>query len=241
MPAAHLRFTDEDTEVLKAVCLFSRGHGKVLLAVEEVSKEGKKHMHLLIETSKTISTFGQQLSKAFPAHVGNGAKSLGIFKKDYHANYLYCCKGLKQSLPIVYYTILTDQEVLNFWNEYWQNQAKFVAEHKSEKKRIKVPTFVEKVSTTLDEALSKRYVSLQHHNWIGTLDPVSRIMYNDSRKEIAQHCILNLGQAFKVLDDSIVRKLINGVLLSIVTIYGNKVEKESYQNRVWSRTENDVY
>lgn len=244
MPQAHLRFTSEDDEILDSVILFCRGQGKVFLAVKELSKDAKKHIHLLIETTKTISTCGQSISKAFPAHVGNGSKSFTAFKKSLDDNILYCCKGTKELPPVVLFTTLESIVIENAHKKYWEEQQKFVTDNAvnpNAVKKIKVPSFVERVSKSLEVALAKRYVQLQAANWTGNLDPLTRSMYNESRKEIAQHCILNLGQAYKVLDDSIVRKLINGVMLSIVTIYGNKVEREAYQNRVWARTENDVY
>jgi len=244
MPEAHLRFTSEDDAILDSVVLFCRGQGKVILAVKEVSKDGKKHIHLLINTSLTISRCGQLISLAFPAHVGNGSKSFMAFKKSLDHNILYCSKGTKELPPVVLFTTLESIVIEDAHKKYWVDQQKFVTDNAANPnavKKIKPPSFVEKVSKSLEVALAKRYVSLQHLNWVGNMDPVSRNMYNDCRKEIAQHCIANLGQAYKILDDSIVRKLINGVMLSIVTIYGNKVEREAYQNRVWARTENDVY
>jgi len=244
MPEGHLRFTEESDEILDKVVLFCRGQGKVILAVKEVSKDGKKHIHLLINTTLTISRCGQLISKAFPAHVGNGTKSFTAFKKSLEHNILYCCKGTKELPPVVLFTTLESIVIEDAHKKYWVDQQIFVTENGAKPvlvKKIKAPSFVEKTTKTVDTALAKKYVSLQHHNWIGTNDPLMNVMYNDTRKQISRHCVNCLGEAFKILDDVIVRKLVNGVLLSLVTIYGNKQEKESYQDRVWSRTDNDVY
>jgi len=245
MVFVHSRITSEDDVVLNSVILWIRANAKCILAVQEVSKEGKKHIHVMAEISLSISRFGDKLRIQFPKLKGNGSHSTKEFKESYDHNLRYLCKGTKESLPLVLFTNLEESVIEDAHKRFWEEQKKWLTEHgvKPEEKvtKKKPMSFVEKVARSLDQGAAEEYVKLQYHQWTSNLDVVGKRQYEDIRQVIAQHCILNLGQAFKTLDDSIVRKLINGVLNSIVTMYGNKSEREAYQNRLWSRTFNDVY
>jgi len=221
MPEGHLRFTEESDEILDKVVLFCRGQGKVILAVKEVSKDGKKHIHLLINTSLTISRCGQLISKAFPAHVGNGSKSFMAFKKSLEHNILYCSKGTKELPPVVLFTTLESIVIEDAHKKYWLDQQKFVTEHAAEKKKAKAPNFIEKVMVHLSLEQKRKYSYLQ-----GIYNP-SDVQISERlkiEKEINTVCIVSLGHYAKTLDDSIVSRLINGVRLKCVTDYGHQDE-----------------
>lgn len=237
MPDAHLRFTSEDDEVLKAVVLFCRGQGKVTLAVQEVSKDGKKHIHLLINTSKTISTFGQQLSKAFPAHVGNGSKSVSAFKKTMDDNILYCSKGTKESSPVVLFTTLDENVIEDAHKKYWIEQEKFVTTNAA-KPKDKQPNFIQRVVSQIPPVLAREYVACQA--LYKASDSQLHTLAN-AKNEIQNICIQCLGQYAKTCDDNIVTRLINGVLLCLVTTYGNKQEQESMCSRIKNRIQHNLF
>jgi len=229
MPEAHLRFTSEEDEVLDNVVLFCRGQGKVILAVKELSKDGKKHIHLLINTSKTISTCGQLISKAFPAHVGNGSKSFTAFKKTLDDNILYCSKGTKELPPVVLFTTLESIVIENAHKKYWLDQEKFVTEYAADKKKVKAPNFIEKVMMELSLEQKRKYSYLQSIYNPSDVEKCERLKYE---KEINTVCIVSLGKYAKTLDDNIVSRLINGVRLKCVTDYGHKEEIESIVQRL---------
>ena len=81
MVFVHSRITSEDDVVLNSVILWIRSNAKCILAVQETSRDDKKHIHVMCEYSKTISTFGQKFLKEFPNLKGNGSHSCQEFKK----------------------------------------------------------------------------------------------------------------------------------------------------------------
>lgn len=246
MVFVHSRITSEDDEVLNAVVLWCRSNAKCILAVKEVSKDGKKHIHIMSEISLSISRFGDKLRKQFPNLKGNGSHSTKEFKESYDHNLRYLSKGTKNTSPVVLFTTLDGSVIEDAHKRFWEEQKKWLTEHgvkpedKSTKKARAIP-FVEKVAKSLELSLAQNYVKLQAQAWIGSLDPLERHLYEEIRRDISRHCIECLGLSFKTLDDSIVRKLINGVNNSLVTMYGNKKEKEAYQDRLHMRNQNDFY
>lgn len=238
MPLAHLRFTSEDDEVLQKVVMFMRGQGKVTLAVQEVSKDGKKHIHLLIDTSKTISTCGQLLSAAFPAYVGNGSKSLSAFKKSMDHNILYCSKGTKESSPVVLFTTLDENVIEDAHKKYWLDQQKFVTEHQAEKKKAKPPSMIDRIVSSIPKDLAMRYVYLQsiYH----PSDKENTELYK-IKEQIFHIVVMNFGQYAKICDDIIITRHINGTLLRLVTLYGNEADQKSFTQRLQVRIGHNVY
>jgi len=238
MPEGHLRFTEESDEILDKVVLFCRGQGKVILAVKEVSKDGKKHIHLLINTSLTISRCGQLISKAFPAHVGNGSKSFAAFKKSLDHNILYCSKGTKELPPVVLFTTLESIVIEDAHKKYWTDQQKFVTEHAAEKKKVKPPSMVERIVSDIPKTLGMRYVYLQSIYKPSDTEITESFKIVD--EIIEDYVIANFGNYAKICDDSIITKHINGTLLRLVTIYGNKVEQKSFAKRFNARVRHNV-
>lgn len=235
MPNAHLRVRHDDDVVLNSITLWCRSKGKVYISVQEIGKNDGKHIHLLIDTSQTISTFRQQLLKDFPILKGNRSYSCQEFKQDYDHNLRYVCKGTKETLPhILYHSILMD-EIIDAHKNFWKQKEEFLIEHgvaPVDKKKKRTPPFKEKVISQLPEGVAAAYSALYA---LYKRSDYEEHEYKKVRKSIIDTTILCMGQFGKDCDDNILTRNINGVLLKCVTDYGNKESKQVICDRLENR------
>jgi len=244
MVFVHSRVTSEDDVVLNSVILWIRSNAKCILAVQEVSKEGKKHIHVMSEYSKTISTFGQKLLKEFPNLKGNQSHSTKEFKESYDHNLRYLCKGEisgKKNPVRVLFTSLTINEIEDAHERFWDEQKKWLTEHgvkpEDKKKKIRAPNFKEKVIAQLPVGVAAAFSSLQS-------------MYKPSDYELAEFekvkkiimdtCFQCMGQYAKDCDDNIMSRLVNGIFVKCVTDYGNTEEKRALYDRLGKRISHNL-
>lgn len=242
MVFVHTRVTSEDDNLLNSVILHIRSEAKCILAVQELSKEGKKHIHVVSEYGKTASRFGQRLLIAFPQIKGNRSHSTAELREDLDTNIRYCSKGTKETLPVVLFTTLDKSVIENAHKTFWENQKKFVTENaKAEdlgKKKTKTIPFVEKICSKIPDTLANSYTALQ-----GLYNPsdYERALLEKDRNDIMDICILSFGQLAKVLDDNILSRTINGVFVKLVTDNGNTEQKKVMCSRLRNRVGHSVY
>jgi len=242
MVFVHSRITSEDDDLLDKVILWVRSTAKCILAVKEISKEGKKHIHVMSEYSKTVSTFGQKLLLQFPNLKGNGCHSTKEFKKDFDHNLRYLSKGTKENSPVVLFTTLELNEIEDAHKRFWIEQQNWLTEHgvkpEDKPKKERQPNFIEKVMLKIPEPLKLSYVALQAG--YNASDYEKSLLAKD-KSDIQDICIACLGKYAKTCDDLIITRLINGVFLKIVTDYGNKEQFDSYASRIKTRIHFNIY
>jgi len=242
MVFVHSRITSEDDDLLNKVVLWVRSNAKCILAVKEISKEGKKHIHVMSEFSKTVSTFGQRLTKEFPNLKGNGSHSTKEFKESYDQNLRYLSKGTKDNSPVVLFTTLELNEIEDAHKRFWIEQQKWLTEHgvkpEDKTKKERQPNFIEKVLIKIPEPLKLSYVALQAGYKSSDYE---KSLLEQDRHAIMDICIACLGKYAKTCDDLIVTRLINGVFLKIVTDYGNKEQFDAYACRIKTRIHFNLY
>jgi len=244
MVFVHSRITSEDDVVLNSVILWIRSNAKCILAVQEISKEGKKHIHVMSEYGKTISTFGQKLLKEFPQLKGNQCHSTKEFKESYDHNLRYLCKGemsgKKNPVRVLFHS-LSETVIEDAHERFWDEQKKWLTEKgvkPEDKKKKRQPNFIEKVMLELPVGVASAYSALQ------ALYKPSDFEIEDlvkTKKLIIDTCLQCLGQYAKVCDDNIITRLINGVLLKCVTDYGNKEEKKEMFSRIEKRISYNLF
>jgi len=231
MPQAHFRVRHDDDAVLNSITLWCRSHAKVYISVQEMGKNDGKHIHVIIDTNKTISTFRQNFIKEFPELKGNQSYSLKIFEKDLDHNIRYVCKGTKEQLPNILFKTITMDEVINAHKTFWENQKQFLIEKgvNPDKPTKKVIPFKDRVISQLPVGVPAAYSALQA---MYKRSDYEEHEYQKVRKTIVNTTILSMGQYGKDCDANILTRLINGVLLKCVTDYGNKEEKEKICERL---------
>jgi len=242
MPQSHFRVRHDDDVVLNSVTIWCRSHAKVYISVQEVSKSDGKHIHVILDTNKTISTFRQNFLKEFPNLKGNQSYSLALFKEDLDHNIRYACKGTKEQLPNVLYSSITQDDIIDAHKRFWEENKKFLIEkgvdpEKSEKKK-RDPPFKEKVVTQLPTGVAAAYSALQA---IYNPTDYEKAELQKCKKIIIHTTIRCLGQFGKDCDDGILTKQINGVLIKCVTDYGNKDEAKALFERLEARISYNLY
>lgn len=242
MVFVHTRVTSEDDNLLNSVILHIRSEAKCILAVQEISKEGKKHIHVVSEYGKTASTFGQRLVKAFPQIKGNRSHSTAEIREDLDTNIRYCSKGTKEILPVVLFTTLDKSVIEDAHKKFWEIQKKFVTENakgeENVKKKVKTESFVRKICDRIPDTLANSYTALQ-----GLYNPsdYERALLEKDRNDIMDICILSFGHAAKTIDDYILSRHINAVFTTLVSENGNKEQKAAMCARLRNRVGHSVY
>jgi len=239
MVFVHSRITSEDDVVLNSVILWIRSNAKCILAVQEMSRDDKKHIHVMCEYSKTISTFGQKFLKQFPDLKGNGSHSCQEFKKSYDENLRYLCKGQiagKKNDALILFSSLDKNVTDDAHERFWVEQQKFVTENglKSDtntKKKNTIP-FVEKVIYALPTGTAEHYSYFQSIYHPTDNDCIQLEKY---KTIIVETTLATMGKLSKVLDDNILTRMINGVLLKCVTDYGQPEQKQAMFKRLHNR------
>lgn len=228
MPECHLRIRSDDDVVLNSIVLWCRTQAKVYLAVKEIGKKDGKHIHTILDTNLSISRFRQLLIEKFPILHGNRSYSVKKFEKDLDHNIRYCCKGTQESSPVVLFTILTESEIEEAHKKFWEEQKKYLIEHgvkpvDKPTKTTRSPTFKEKILASLPVGVAAAYSGLK--------SMYKRTDYEEHELRkvqgiIVDTVILSFGKYGKDLDDNILTKNVNGVLLKCMTDYGNDHDKK---------------
>lgn len=210
------RVTEEDDSMLTNIILWVRSETKCLLAVKEIgSATEKKHIHCLIQI-KNKSTFIQKFHKKFPArYVGNKSYSCEQLKKALDNSLRYLSKGEKRGdHPVTMFSSYTESEILEFHNQYWD-----------ENESLKIPKKDKKGSTLTWSQVCKLDYQKEHPEIVSQLIGTCSLYHpTDSEKEIQtsskfhlfSYCMKRLGKSVKVLDEGVIKKLYNGIYNSIV-------------------------
>lgn len=197
----HFRLTDPEQKMLESCVNWLCGNKLcvVELAVEEVSKQDKLHMHVILGITNK-STLFQQFHKKFENRWhGNKSYSCETLKKSKENNYIYLCKGTRNALPKIIYklSMITDEKIKEYHDKYWEDKP-VEQEHKvlMRKKKSEVKTW----SQELTETIRKEYPGKL---WIYDADDVDQLwnIVTDA-----------LGTASKKLNAFIVRDLVMGQL-----------------------------
>lgn len=116
----HFRLNDESHENLRHIVTWLTSVcSSVHLAVEEIGKNGRRHIHCVIQV-KNKSTLIQQFHKQTSGrYKGNKAYSCESLTKDIERIYIYLCKGTRFTLPNVLYKIKSI-DVSYYHAEYWK-------------------------------------------------------------------------------------------------------------------------
>lgn len=189
----HLRLTVSQ-DFASAFEHFLKPRCSKYICVFEISTQGVEHYHLHFMYMKTMSTFRQQMLDAYPNLKGNGQYSLSQ-TKDEAAHDNYVCKGENnETLPVVRY-----KSSLKYTDAYIEQSHKAFWIKNAELPKLRQ----KKHSETFME-----YVLLQDEiTSINTTYDIRII-----RKSIYYTVMKCLGQKAKVLDESIVRRIVNGVM-----------------------------
>jgi hypothetical protein len=78
-----------------------------------------KHVHLILDSGKTIKQLRNAISHKFPENAGNKGYSLKVCDDDYAAYIRYICKGSSKTEPPVIWSrqglLYGDQAVQDAW------------------------------------------------------------------------------------------------------------------------------
>lgn len=243
----HMRVRHDDDAILNSIVLWCRENSKVTLVVKEFGKNDGKHIHALLDPTKTVSTFRQKFVAKFPFLKGNQSYSMKSMEKNLDHNIRYCCKGKKTELPQVLFTVLTEDEIKDAHKRFWEEQQKYLLEHGAKSiefetvavtaKTKKTIPFKERVVGQLPEDLCIVYCELYCKN----KDAQDYIIYERVRSRIIDQTMLCMGKLGKDLDDNILTRMINGVLLKIMTDYGNEVQQKQFFKQTSLRILDRVY
>lgn len=203
------RLTDDNHQMLKDFVVYARSVAVVDLAVFEISKEGKPHIHMLFEPTKpkTKSAWVQAFHKFFKNRwVGNQSYSCTELRENKENFIIYCCKGTRFYPPDVLYNrthtgekepYLTNEVIENYWKKYWEDKP-ISADKTLIKKTVKEqkPTW----SKCLTDEIRKDYPG---RDWSYDADDINLIF---------DIVMKNLGSQSKKLNAFIVRDLVLGQL-----------------------------
>lgn len=173
-------------------------------ADEDVSRP---HCHVVIHFTKTLSTFRQQFKKMFPQYEGNKHYQLKDCSEDGEKPLWYICKNRN---PIVLYKMnYTENDIERFHQEsekyvsalkkQKQNEdTKPEKEYREKKKTLTFPQICAK-------SLKELYPTGLHLGW--------DFRVREHRRVVFEHTCKLLGEHGKVLDEIIISRLMNGVMM----------------------------
>lgn len=220
---------------------FLKKETNVLLIVFEVSHGGNRpHIHATIEFKNAVNTFRDKLRKEFPELFGN--KSYSISKvRDYDSNIKYCLKGKANDYPHVLYTTLLDEDVKQYYYEYWKlkqticnnkKEAELKTQKSSEccdegyeapKKKPKVLTWSLKL---------KKYIKDNHpdivHKYITYFNSYKCDDYAKLQDQLVEIILDHLGRDAKNLDDFIICRFYNAQVNSIIKESNDDKAKQNF-------------
>ena len=170
-----LRCNVSDDRKVDLVQWISKYDGYILVREE---KEGNKHCHAIIDTTKQCKAVRSDFVRAFPECVGNAGYSVKICDDDWAAYIRYICKGDGPDVPPVVWgrsgLLYTDQHIADAHAKYYVNQAA-VLENAGRRKRLD--------KLNLVEDLEKRCKAAGHTSRNEISREYIRV-YRDARKGI---------------------------------------------------------
>lgn len=188
-----------DRDHCEMVVHWASHYNKVIMACFELSKKGVEHMHMVLDTDKTVSTYRQKFVDQFPYMVGNKSYKISPVL-DLERKLRYICKGTQMFKPDV---IAGDvNEANNLYNQFWEENAKLLSEgvkQTHQKLKSTRTTFMQEVK----DEFQKRY-------------PKFTPNYNKNDLEILTLFLCKrLGKAVKILDEIILKRMVLGLLNSL--------------------------
>lgn len=242
-----------ETIVLDDLVTFLKEQSNVLLIVFEESKiTHRPHIHATVRFPKAVNTFRDKLRQKFPNLFGN--KSYSICKvRDYDSNLKYCCKGKPSDYPEVLYTSLGNDEIKQYYNEYWQVQdsiLKAKAKSKDEvnmdcqndplliveaKSKVKSLTWSEKLTKTIirDYPLMCDGFVQYHNNKSVDYD----LLHEGLTGVILEH----LGKHSKNLDEFILIRLYNAQINAIIQQCGDDGAKRNFKKELSQKIKHKTF
>jgi len=117
-----IRLTDTDVSMLSNFMNWALGTKAVVhFCVFEISSQGKEHIHMLIDIP-VKHTWVEAFHKFFNKRwCGNKAYSCTKLVKTANDFFHYCCKGLRNKPPEVWYA-LADYNAEEAWKTYWSDK-----------------------------------------------------------------------------------------------------------------------
>lgn len=248
----HLRCFVENVDVPKLV-EFLKLETQVLVIVHEISTIGHRpHIHATIRFRKAINTFRDKFKKEFPQLFGN--KSYSITKvKNYDSNIKYCLKGVPNDYPDVLYSTLTDDEIKQYYNEYWEVQDS-ILKSKAKSKEVNMgclndpscnSLLVPKAkSKTWSEKLTKYIIDeypllcqgfTQYHSGQKTVD------YELLHETLVGIILEHLGKHSKNLDEFILIRLYNAQLNAIIQQTGDDQAKRNFKKELSGKIKSKTF
>lgn len=216
MPLFQFRVTESDDSIITNLVLWIRTESQCLLAVKEMSQKDKKHIHVLIEI-KNKSTFIQKFHKKFVTYKGNKSYSCEELREPLDNSLKYLSKGEKYGeLPIVLFSKYTELEINEFHNQYW--------EHPSAQKKMKDETKKSTLTWSQQVKIDYQKEHSEQVNFMKFTDTVNQWLPTDKEKQnmidakyhLFCYCMRRLGKSVKVMDESIIKRLFNGVYNSFI-------------------------
>ena len=216
MPLFQFRVTESDDNIITQLVLWVRSESQCLLAVKEISQKEKKHIHVLLEL-KNKSTFIQKFHKKFLTYKGNKSYSCEELREPLDNSLKYLSKGEKSGeLPIVLFSKYTESEILLFHSQYWDHPSA----QKKEKAKEKGPnvTWSQQVKNDYQKEHPSEIAYLQfktiENAWMPTDEMKQHLL--DAKYHLFSYMMRRLGKSVKVLDESIIKRLFNGLYNSFV-------------------------
>lgn len=199
----HIRITRPQSEQL-AIAEWLKGKTHNLLSVSEVGKEEENpHSHTIILYNKTISTLRQQLIKEFPIlKTGNRNQFYAISEKnDIEAQERYLCKGNSlEEMPYVLTKTFkyTDEYIKKKHEEYWEINKSLKESGPLNSGADKKPRTLTFPQYCVEEMGNEMAKNMKYDN-------------DDHKYLVFKHVMKCLGKKGKIIDEFIIRRLVNGV------------------------------
>ena len=225
MPLFQFRLTEEDDVKLTNVVLWIRSDCQCLLAVKEVSQKEKKHIHVLLDV-KNKSSFVQRFhakhsikveGKIIYSYKGNKSYSCEELREPLENSLKYLSKGDKSGeLPIVLFSKYSESEIMEFHNQYYEHPSA----QKKEKDKLKKPTLTWYLQVKNDYQLAHApeiaYLQFKHvkNQWTPTDEEKQHL--NDAKYHLFKFLMRRMGKLVKIMDESIIKRLFNGLYNSFV-------------------------
>jgi len=245
----HLRVFTENVDLDKLVD-FLKQNTDVLCIVSEISKIGNRpHIHSTIRFKKSISQFRDNFRKEFPQLFGNKSYSINPVR-NYDSNIKYCLKGKANDWPDVLYTSLTDLEVKQYYNEYWQMND-MLLKAKSKKQQDLLPESESKDIVIVKQKQKAIPWSVKLTNYImkeypllcsGIVDHLNGadVNYDILHETLTGIILEHLGETSKNLDEFILIRLFNAQINAIIKKTGDpssqKALRKSMSQKIRQRT-----
>lgn len=175
-----LRLDVFDTDTFrKRVSDWLSASANAFLCVKELSNDNH-HVHIIMDSVKSIKVLRSSLTRAFPECVGNKGYSLKVCDDDYDAYIRYICKGGSVDDPPVVWVKqglrYSAADIADAHAKYWVNNAALV-ENSKKRARVEKESIVEQV----EKEAKKR--GLKGHDRV-ELAKVYIRMFRDARKGI---------------------------------------------------------